>query len=266
MTKAFSIVGMVHLAGLSPQLTAQELSAVEKVAVDDALALQAAGFNAIMIENFGDTPFFPDRVPAHTVASMTRIAHSISLALEQESGTSKIGINVLRNDALSALSIAKAVDATFIRVNILMGAMVTDQGIIEGKAHEVIRTRNQLNPGCEVWADLRVKHAASLAPRELSDEAKDLWKRSGADAIIVSGARTGAPLDLTELRTIKQAIPESRVIAGSGVTPEQLEELVPLLDGIIVGSWIKKEGLANNPVDLNRAKSFIKAVQDELAK
>jgi membrane complex biogenesis BtpA family protein len=264
MTPPFEIVGMVHLGDLNPSATGSPIEAVEEAAIADALTLKRAGFDGVMIENFGDAPFYPDQVPAHTIASMSRIAHSISLALNQDNAAPALGINVLRNDAQGALAIAAAVGASFVRVNVLMGAMVTDQGIIEGKAHEVIRARNLLAPQCKVWADLRVKHAAPLAERPLADEAHDLWSRSGADAIIVSGSRTGAPLDLKELEIIRDAVPDARIIAGSGVTPNQLDLLIPRLDGIIVGTWIKSEGKSSKPVDLKRASDFVEAVREHL--
>ena len=264
MATPFMIVGMVHLGNLNPSSHGVDIDAVEEAAIADALALKKAGFDGVMIENFGDAPFFPDRVPAHTIASMSRIAHSVSLALNQDFVAPTLGINVLRNDAQGALAVAASVGADFVRVNVLIGAMVTDQGIIEGKAHEVIRTRNQLAPKCEVWADLRVKHAAPLAERPLSEEAHDLWTRSGASAIIVSGSRTGAPLDPAEIDTIRSAVPDARIIAGSGVTPDQIPNLVPRLDGIIVGTWIKAEGKSSNPVDPERASRFVEAVHANL--
>jgi membrane complex biogenesis BtpA family protein len=261
---AFALVGMVHLKPLFRSSGSPDIDAVEEAALADALALHKAGFNRLMIENFGDAPFFPDQVEAHTVAAMARIAHSISGAVQSDEAPPILGINVLRNDANSALGIAAAIDAGFIRVNVLTGAMVTDQGLIQGKAHEVIRYRDQVAPNCEVWADVRVKHAAPLAERPIGDEAFDLWSRGGADAIIVSGSRTGTPLDPTELDAIRAVLPDARIIAGSGVTPDQLTSLIPRVDGIIVGSWTKQNGKAANPVDPERAAQFADAVRSEL--
>ena len=46
-----------------------------------------------------------------------------------------VGVNALRNDAQAAMAIATATEADFIRVNVHMGTVVSDQGIIQGIAH-----------------------------------------------------------------------------------------------------------------------------------
>ena len=123
------VVGMIHLDALpgAPRFGG-DLGQVLENARRDAQALLAGGLDAIMLENYHDTPFFPRQVPSITVATMTRCA----LAVREVIGALPLGVNVLRNDGTSALSIAEAVGADFIRVNVLTGAAVTDQGLIEG--------------------------------------------------------------------------------------------------------------------------------------
>src|SRR5690606_13240725 len=113
----------------------------------------------LMLENFGDTPFYPRRVAAHTVAAMTAIAVEVRRQVDLP-----LGINVLRNDGLSALGIAAASGADFIRVNVLSGARVTDQGIVQGIAHDLLRERRWLGAeSVKILADVNVKHSAPLA-------------------------------------------------------------------------------------------------------
>src|ERR1700712_2021199 len=83
-------------------------------ALRDAEALSEGGVTSLMLENFGDVPFYPARVPAETVAAMTAVAMEVRKRFPLP-----LGINVLRNDGQSALAIATAVGAEFIRVNIL---------------------------------------------------------------------------------------------------------------------------------------------------
>ncbi|NNC75082.1 MAG: BtpA/SgcQ family protein, partial [Acidimicrobiia bacterium] len=123
-------------------------------AVTDAERLEAAGFDGLMIENFGDAPFFADDVPKVTIAAMTRVVSDIAAAVGVP-----FGVNVLRNDALGALAVAAATDAAFIRVNVLSGQMATDQGPIVGRAAEVARMRRSIAPDTLVLADVFVKHA-----------------------------------------------------------------------------------------------------------
>jgi hypothetical protein len=168
-----------------------------------------------------------------------------------------LGINMLRNDALAALAVAQAVEGDFIRVNILTGARVTDQGVIEGRAHQLLRLRREL--GAErirIVADVDVKHSAPLAPRPLEEEVRDTLERGGADAVIVTGPATGQPARIEDLRRVREAAGGSPVWVGSGVTPDTMGSLASLADGFIVGTAVKREGNVENPVDPGRVRAL----------
>jgi len=254
------VVGMVHLLPLpgSPGFNGS-IDEVVDTAVSDASALVEAGFPALMIENFGDTPFFADDVPAETISAMTVAATSVADATGVP-----IGINVLRNDALSALGIATATRAAFIRVNVLTGLMYTDQGPIVGKAAQILRKRSALAPEVEIWADVMVKHAAAPAGIDARQSAADTVERGGADAVIVSGSGTGAEPDIHEAGVVRAAVPaETRVVIGSGANVDNLARLLSAADSVIVGSSTKVDGDANNRVDPLRAARFIEAASDD---
>lgn len=157
-----SLVGVIHLPALpgSPRYRG-DLRALAESAARDARVLADAGWDAVVIENFGDAPFEPKAVPPVTVAALTRCA----LAVREAAPKLALGINVLRNDAMAALAVAVAVDASFIRVNVHIGARVTDQGIVEGRAHETVRARQALRAeGIALFCDVDVKHSARSAP------------------------------------------------------------------------------------------------------
>lgn len=260
MTSIPHVVGMVHLLPLpgSPGYEGSMVGVVD-TAVSDAADLAKAGFPALMIENFGDAPFFADSTPAETVAAMTVAVTNVTDATGLP-----IGINVLRNDARSALGIAAATGAAFVRVNVLAGIMYTDQGPIVGKAAEVLRTRRQLAPGVEIWADVMVKHAVAPAGIDARQAAADTVERGGADAVIVSGSGTGAEPDIHEASVVRAAVPrDTRVVIGSGATVDNLSSLTGAADSVIVGSSIKVDGHAHNRVDALRASRFIEVARDQ---
>src|SRR5205823_9931999 len=128
------------------------------------------------------------------------------------------GVNVLRNDAASAMAIAAAAGAAFIRVNVHTGAMLTDQGIIEGRAAETLRKRQVLAPDVLIFADHMVKHALPLAALDDIQSAKDLRHRGLADAVIVSGTETGAEPDRASFARVREALQDAPVLIGSGLT------------------------------------------------
>ena len=252
------LVGMIHLEALpGAPLATSTLAEVRRRAVDEAEILVDIGFPALLVENFGDVPFFTDRVPASTVAAMTSIVDEVVAATGVP-----IGVNVLRNDALAALGIAGATGARFIRVNVLTGVMYTDQGAITGKAAEVARERAATYPDIEIWADVLVKHATPPPGTDVRQAAEDVVHRGLADAVIVSGSGTGAEVDVHEASLVRSAVPGTRVVVGSGAAAANLGRLMEVVDSVIVGSAVREHGQAGNTIDEPAAKEFVAAARD----
>ncbi len=243
------LFGMVHLGPLPGSPLFSSLDEVLELAIHDARAIADGGADGLVIENFGDRPFTRGRVEAETVAAMTRVIAEITREVRLP-----FGVNVLRNDALSALAIAAATRAAFIRVNVHTGAMLTDQGIIECDAYATLRKRATLAPDVLIFADYLVKHAAPLADTDPLQTAKDLRERGLADAVIVTGAETGAAADPSRLRLLREAIPDAPLLIGSGLTAENASQFADA-DGAIVGTSIQRDGR----VDPSRVEAVVRA-------
>ena len=248
------LIGMVH-AGALPGSPRHEgdLDAVIDLAVSDARTISDAGFDGLMVENFGDAPFFADDVPKVTIAALTAVVDAVTRATDLP-----VGVNVLRNDALGALAVAAATGASFIRVNVLSGTMYTDQGPIVGRAAEVARMRQTICPDVAIMADVFVKHATPPFGLDLTDATHDLVERSGADAVVVSGSGTGAPTSLDQLAAVGEASPLP-VYVGSGVTTDTIGDLLATADGVIVGTAMKIDRRPTNPVDPGEARRIVEA-------
>lgn len=249
-------VGMVHLEPLpgSPAY-AGDFEAVVGRAAEEAVALAEGGVDAIMVENYHDAPFYKDSLGPETVAALTRCALSVKQAADAVRGDVQLGINALRNDGLSALAIAVATGARFIRVNVLTGAMVTDQGLIQGCAAELLRARRQLGASISILADVQVKHAAPLAALPRDQAVADAVHRGRADALIASGTGTGQPTDPAQVAAYKAAAGGVPVLVGSGATPETAASLKA--DGYIVGTALK----VNGRVSVERVKAMRDALR-----
>ena len=221
-------------------------------ALEDAAAYAKAGFDGLVIENFGDAPFHrgtaDDPVPPDVPAALAVAADRIG----QETGM-PVGINCLRNDGFAALGVAAVVSAQWVRVNVLTGAYVTDQGLIAGDAARLASYRRQLRVQTTLLADFMVKHAEPLVPFDLASAARDLAERSGADGLVLSGPRTGQPVDVALCDTIRQAVGAFPIWIGSGLDPGNAGELWPRCNGAIVGTWCKFDGKSANAVDPERA-------------
>ncbi len=251
------LVGMVHLLPLpgAPGWRGSMDEVLDR-ACADATALAGAGFDAVMVENFGDVPFHPGRVPPETVAAMAR-----AVAAVRGAASLPVGVNVLRNDAEAALALAAVCDAAFIRVNVHVGAMWTDQGLIQGRAHATLRRRAHLAPGVAIFADVHVKHATPPSGWGLEDAARDTWWRGLADALVVSGSGTGAATAPADLHRVRQAVPKAVIFVGSGVTAAHAHQLLAEADGAIVGTSVMNDGRPGTGIDPARAAALVAAVR-----
>ena len=248
------LIGVVHLGALpgSPRWRGA-LEKVVEAALRDARAYERGGAAALFIENFGDVPFTKGPVPPETIAAMALAGG----ALRQAVGL-PIGFNVLRNDACAALALCACCQGSFIRVNVHTGAMLTDQGLIEGDAYTTLRYRQRICPQTQIFADVHVKHAVPLGNESLEDAARDTLHRGLADALILSGAGTGVAADLDEVKRVRTACPAAKILLGSGVTRQNAAEFLPWIDGIIVGTSLKVAGKVANPVDSKRVAALVR--------
>lgn len=252
------LAGVVHLAALpgAPRFSGSIVNIIKK-AIADARVYESCGFDAVIVENFGDSPFYPGRVPPETIAALTAAACALRAEIQIP-----LGVNCLRNDGVSAIAIAAAANLQFIRVNVLAGAAVADQGIVVSEAHEVLRARARLAPNVQIFADVHVKHAAPLAPRPVEEDAADLVERAGADALIVSGTRTGFAPDSAAIEKVVNAIGRrAPVLIGSGLTLANSGELLKVASGAIVGTSVKAGGKTTNPVDRVRAAALVRRLR-----
>jgi membrane complex biogenesis BtpA family protein len=249
------LIGVLHLAALpgAPE-SRLPVDAVAEQAAEDATRLARAGFGAVLVENFHDRPFRRDHVEPETVAAMAVVVSRVRAAVELP-----VGVNVLRNDALAALGICAATGASFLRVNVLCGAAVTDQGLVEGRADELLRRRQALGARVAILADVDVKHATTLDTRPIVERARELVGRARADAVLVTGPATGQPVDLEQLSAVAEAIAPAPALAASGATAHQLPELLRRCAGVIVGTALQQPGTGR--IDPARARAFVEAAR-----
>lgn len=251
------IIGVVHLLPLpSSPRWGGNLKAVIARAEQEATALAAGGVDGMIIENFFDAPFAKDCVDPAVVSAMTLIVDRLKgmVALP-------IGINVLRNDAKSAMAIASCVEAEFIRVNVLTGVMATDQGLIEGQAHQLLRYRRELGSEIGILADVLVKHARPLGTPNLTTAVQDTIERGLADGVILSGWATGSPPTFEDLELASTAAGDTPVFIGSGANWENIARLLQAADGVIVASSLKRKGKITETIDPIRVSQFVEAAR-----
>jgi len=257
-----SLIGVIHLPALAGSPGARGIHpalALERAgawALAEARTFEKAGFDGLILENFGDSPFYKSQVPPETISSLAVIAAAL-----RESTRLKLGINVLRNDAASALAIASVTGCEFIRVNVLSGVSAADQGLIEGDAARILRERDRLMSDVRILADAEVKHARSLSSQDLGISIEELFARSNADAVILTGDTTGRVISAERLRDAWAGMKALKkpVYLGSGVNAENISEFRAKIHGVIISSSLRKGGIAGAPLEPSKVRAFSQA-------
>ncbi len=254
------VIGVVHLAPLpgAPRYEGGSIQTIYDRGLSDARAYLDGGCDGVIIENHGDVPFSkPDDIGPETAAHMSVVADRIRRELGRP-----IGINVLANAAIPAMAIASASGAGFIRVNQWANAYVANEGIVEGEAARAMRYRSRLRAnGIKIFADAHVKHGAHaiVADRPVEEQVRDLVFFD-ADAVIATGQRTGHAADLDYIRHIAEAS-HLPTLVGSGVTRENVNDILGIVEGVIVASSLKYDGVWWNAVEPERVQAFMADVR-----
>ena len=258
-----ALIGMIHCPAFpgAPRYRGQPLTEIYDACLRDAEALIANGIHGLMVENHGDIPFLkPQDITCETAAFMAVVTDR----LRQEFDV-PLGISVLANAPIPAISVAAAGGASFIRVNEWANAYVANEGFIEGRAGEALRFRARLRQDqIRIFADSHVKHGAHaiVAARTIEERTRDL-AFFDADAVIATGQRTGDAANPDEIRTIRNAT-HLALLVGSGVNESNITQILSLTEGVIVASSLKEGGVWWNPVDPARVKSFVAAAAPAL--
>ena len=258
-----ALIGMIHCPAFpgSPRYRGAPMEEILSFCLRDAERLVAVGMHGLLVENHGDIPFSkPEDIGHETVAFMAVVADRIA----REFGV-PMGINVLANAPIPAFAIATASGASFIRVNQWANAYVANEGFMEGRAGEALRYRSRLRAeGIRVFADSHAKHGshAIVADRSVTELTRDL-AFFDADAVIVTGQRTGDSAALDEIETVRDAT-HLPLLVGSGVSPENIVPILERVDAVIVASSLKEGGVWWNPVEAARVTAFVEAAQPAL--
>ena len=249
-----ALIGMVHARAL-PGTPKNKLSVDEicRIAAEDARRIHRAGFDAVLVENMHDLPYLRRSVGPEITAAMTMVVAAVRAVVG-----CPVGIQVLAGANREALAIALATGASFIRAEGLVFAHVADEGIMESDAGELLRYRRAIGAeSVKIFGDIKKKHSSHAITADVNlEETAAAAEFCGADGVIVTGTRTGAPTDPADLVEAGRGTKLPRFV-GSGITPENLPALWHHAEGFIVGSWIKKNGKWEEAVDPSRASQLV---------
>jgi membrane complex biogenesis BtpA family protein len=250
-----ALIGVIHLQALPGTPGSKfDIEKITSLAVDEGRKYKDAGFHGLVIENTHDRPYLKAGVGPEITAAMA----VVSAEVRRTSGL-PLGIQVLAGANNSALAVALASGASFVRVEGFVFAHVADEGLIEASAGPLLRYRRMI--GAEhirVFGDVKKKHSAHAITADVDIvETAKAAAFFGVDGVIVSGLATGEPASPEEVSSVSRAVSVPTLV-GSGITAENIANYRDA-DAFIVGSSIKKDGLWSNDMDLHRTQELVGA-------
>ena len=251
------IIAMVHLPALpgSPLYDSKlGLDYILDSAEKDLSVLQNSGVDAIMFGNENDRPY-EFNVNQATTASMAYIIGSLKKKINVP-----FGVNVLF-DPMSSIALAASTGAHFVR-EVFTGSYASDMGMWNTDAGKAMRYRDSLNrKDLLMFYNISAEFAYSLDRRSVAERSKSTVFSSIPDAILVSGQITGELANLNDLKEVSLIIPDTPVLVNTGVNIDNIETILKISDGVIIGSSLKIDGDTWNSVDPKRASDFMQKVK-----
>lgn len=256
-TNVKTIIGMIHVEALpgTPRAACSMRDIITQ-AKAEARIYQEAGVDMIGIENMHDRPYLNRTAGPEIVAAMAVVAYEV-----KRTAGLPCGVQILAGANQAALSVAHAAGLDFIRAEGFVFAHTADEGPIASDAAELLRFRRQIGAdNVLVLTDIKKKHSshAITADVDIAETARAA-EFFLSDGVIVTGLATGAEASLEELAQVKQAV-DIPVLVGSGITAANVERYLPLADGLIVGSYFKRDGHWSHPLDFDKVKDFMNRV------
>lgn len=251
------IIGMCHLLALPGDPDYEDPPGFDAIVTRcrrDLQALQAGGVDAVMFSNEGSLPYLTEVEPV-TVASMARVIGEV-----REQVQLPFGVDVLW-DPRASIDLAVATGATFVR-EIFTGVYASDFGLWNTRVGEYLRHQRALGAeNIRLLFNIVPESASYLAPREIADVARSTVFNCRPDALCVSGLTAGVETEVSTLEAVQQAVPETPVLANTGVRLDNIEQQLAAADGAVVGTSLKVEADTWNPVDEARVSAFMQRVR-----
>lgn len=245
-----SVIGMIHLKKLPIGNTTVSLEEVLTSAKNDLLALEKGGADAAIVENYFNLPY------ANNIERTTLIAYTNILTKLIEISNIPLGVNLQYTSGAEEIEIATVCDASFIRSETFVETRGGSFGILYPQATKIMSYKNQSKSNVSVFADINVKHTYPIINQSIEYSVDEAIK-AGADALILTGIKTGKSPTVEDAKKFKKMAGEKSVFIGSGIKENNIRDFLNYADGVIVGTSIKENGQIDNPVDVKKVKRLI---------
>jgi hypothetical protein len=249
------LIAMCHLHGLPGRPRYDSAGGMERVvrlAAAELTALQEGGVDGVLFCNEHDLPY-STRVGVEAATAMAAVVGRLRTEISVP-----FGVNLLW-DPKATLAVAAATGARFVR-EVFTGVYDSDMGLLAPDFGEIAGYQHAIGAGdVAIFANITPEFSRSVGGRSVAERAAST-AYMGVDALLISGAAAGIGASMDDLREAKAAVPDTPVLANTGVRLETVEDVLAIADGAIVGTSLKVDGNTWNPVEPARVTAMMERV------
>ena len=148
---------------------------------------------------------------------------------------------------------------------VFTGVFESDMGLFAPQYGELAAYRHAIGADdVAIYANITPEFSRSVSDRPVADRARGA-AYMGVDALLISGVQAGVSAEASDLEAAKQAADGVPVLANTGVTHDNVRDILAVADGIIVGTSLKVAGSTWNSVDPERARRMVELVRSTRA-
>lgn len=252
-----TVIAMVHFAALPGSPLYDNAGGLQRIidnASSDLESLQAEGVDAVMFGNENDRPYVL-RAREESLAAFAALVQALKPLIKVPFGVDYLW------DSQASVALGSVLGADFVR-EIFTGIFASDMGLWQPDCAAAVRLRSRLGRSdMKLLFNINAEFAYSLDQRPIELRAKSAAFSSLADAILVSGFMTGQPADRSDLRKVADSVVGVPVLANTGVTVDNVKDILSIADGVVIGTHLKVDGVTWNKVDPARVRRFMETVE-----
>lgn len=246
------IIGMIHLAGINSE--DRIARAIREIKTYDKF-----GFDGALVENYHGS--------LHEVLQVMQrmqpkepndsLYKKLKFWEKQEKLNLKLGVNILSNEYDHAFPMVTSYGGSFIQVDRIAGNYKGVGGI--QNCHYDTYKNQKGNKEIVVLGGVWPKYYQPVDGSDLKADIEEAKKR--AEAIVVTGAGTGIETSLDKVKLFRAYCGEHPLILAAGATAENISNYWPYIDGVIIGSYLKKDRKTENELDLESIAKVTSEIQ-----
>lgn len=221
-----SVIGMLHLAGSGQKDRMDRLAKELEI-------YQSEGLHGVIVEDYH--------------GSLGDVSRALNYCAENS--RIPLGVNILEFPLLG-LEWVRQYGVKFVQFD-----SVNNWEREFAAAYNLKRAEN---PEVIILGGVRFKYQKPTG-KSLEDDVAE--GKARCEAIVTTGEGTGIETPLSKLREFRGAMGDYPLIAGAGVTAQNVRSQIEIADAVIVGSYFKN-GDTQAPVNRQRVRDLMKIVND----